>query len=172
MAQEPAAERAPETRAARVAAYAVFIGLIAVFVALLIRSVAMDLYGRPPRRAARSDAAAACLGDIERLYRALQARIAAAAHPGTERQWHEFDTWSRRWDEDLDLVSARCHLDEEGGEEEPARAALATAAERLEDLRRHVARCGDEGIEVGRLAREAIEAARAAVRRQPGAGGR
>src|SRR3954462_10724858 len=108
--------------------------------ALLLRSVVADLYGRRPAATQRGNPRA-CLDDVERLYGQISARAVQPAPGGLEggalaREW---DAWVRRWEEDVDLVRTRCHL--ESGEDNALRA-LAEALDAIEELRRRLSRSG------------------------------
>lgn len=150
--------RPPELRPYRIAiyvAYGVIVGFLGV---LLIRSVVGDLFGRA-RPGAPKVTAAACLDEMERLFGALAARAVHPAPGGLDSDAlaREWDRWSRRWEDDVARVSARCHLDAPA---DPATAHLATALDGLENLRRALTSSSDEASREARRIREALGAAR------------
>jgi hypothetical protein len=155
------AARPAEFRPHRVAVYIAF-GLVCGLLFLqLIRSVVGDLYGRPSFRPAEAGKATptACLEDVDRLYHELAARAVQPAPRGLDQGLlaREWDLWARRWEAEIDSVSHRCSL---GDPREPALVDLASALESLEDLRRELARSGEQASEEARRVRDALAAAR------------
>jgi hypothetical protein len=142
--------------------YSVY-GLICfVLFGQLLRSVMGDLYGaRAPASAQQSEPA--CLEDLQRLYDQLSARATQPAPKSLEsgQLASEWDTWSRRWEDEVATVSSRCQL------EAPATAAsrsMAEALEGIEELRRRIARSGEETSEEARQVKEALDAAKAQLK--------
>jgi len=126
---------------------------------LLVRSVASDLYGHAPPAVPRASATA-CLEDVDRLYAQLSARAVQPAPGGLEggalaREW---DAWTRRWEEEVALGSARCRRD--GDDSGPARRQLASAVEGLEELRRDLSRSGEGASAEARQVKDALAQAR------------
>src|SRR5258708_21444118 len=95
----------------------------------------------------------ACLEDMERLYDQLSARAVQPAPRGLESDQlaREWDAWSRRWEDDVASVSARCQLD---SPQEPAMKSLAEALDGIEELRRRLSRSGAEAAEAARTVPE------------------
>ncbi len=140
------------------AVYAIYGGFCALVFFLLLRSVIGDLYGK--RRASGSQQTpGACLEDIDRLYGQLSARAMQPAPGGLDQGGlaREWDQWSRRWEDDVATVSARCQLDASAG---AAQKQLAEALDGIEELRRHLARSGENAAEEARRVRESLSAAR------------
>src|SRR5690348_10001710 len=103
--------------------YCIYGALCGALFVQLVRSVVSDLYGKRAAAGARQSPTA-CLEDIERLYGQISARAVQPAPGGLEggalvREW---DAWSRRWQDEVDLVSERCRLD---SADDPASRALA-----------------------------------------------
>src|SRR5437867_11557143 len=121
--------------------YCAYGAVCSVLFLQLIRSVVGDLYGHR-REATAQQNPPACLDDVERLYAQLSARAVQPAPGGLEggslaREW---DLWTRRWEDEVARVSARCKLDEGG---DPALRQLAAAVDGLEELRRDLSRSGE-----------------------------
>ena len=150
--------RDPAFRTYRIALYCVFGAFCAVLFYLLVRSVASDLYGHSPPAVPRASATA-CLDDVDRLYAQLSARAVQPAPGGLEggalaREW---DLWTRRWEEEVAKVGARCKLDEDG---DPALRHLAAAVDGLEELRRDLSRSGESASEEARQVKDSLAQAR------------
>lgn len=150
--------RPPEYRPFRIALYVLYGVVVTLLCGLLLRGVIADLYLRPlkagiePRPPAR-----VCVEDLDRLYRQLAARLGGApALPlgNAEAAQRELDAWERAWDDDVNAFGARCT---------GTSAAIDVALERIEDLRRHLARCGDEGRDGDAEVRLSLELARREV---------
>ena len=150
--------RDPALKPYRVAvylAYGLFCGLM-FFV--LLRSVIGDLYGR--RTVTEKQASpTACLEDVERLYSELSARAVQPAPGGLETNQlsREWDSWSRRWEGELDRVGQRCQLETS---REPARRALSDALDGIEELRRRLSRSGEDASEDARQVKQSLAEAR------------
>ena len=124
----------------------------------LLRSVASDIYGHPPPALPQASATA-CLEDVDRLYAQLSARAVQPAPGGLEggslaREW---DLWTRRWEDEVARVSARCKLDEGG---DPALRQLAAAVDGLEELRRDLSRSGESASAEARQVKDSLAQAR------------
>lgn len=150
--------RPPELKRYRAFVYATYGCCCALLFFLLFRSVIGDLYGKR-RAAGPQQTPTACLEDIDRLYGQLSARAVQPAprglgEGGLAREW---DQWSRRWEDDVAAVSARCHLDDPSG---AAQHQLAEALGGIEELRRQLARSGENAAEEARRVRESLSAAR------------
>ena len=160
------APRPPEFKKHRVAVYVAYGMFCAIVFAQLIRSVFGDLYGRPASTDPRPATPQVCLEEVERLSQQLVARAAlpVAGAPRLEDRpgeaEHEWDRWARRWETEVAAVSTRCRL---SSADTPALQDLATALESLEDLRRELARSGEQTAATARKAREALGAARVKI---------
>lgn len=150
--------RDPALKPYRIAMYCAYGAFCAFLFSQLVRSVVGDLYGRRPAVSAEQNATA-CLDDVERLYAQISARAVQPAPGGLEggalaREW---DAWSRRWEDEVDLVSTRCRL---GSGSDAAMRALAEALDGIEELRRQLSRSGADVAEEARRVKEALAQAR------------
>ena len=150
--------RDPALKPYRIAMYCVYGAACAFLFVQILRSVVGDLYGRRPAATAQENATA-CLDDVERLYAQISARAVQPAPGGLEggalaREW---DDWSRRWEDEVDLVSNRCRL---GSGSDAALRALADALDGIEELRRRLSRSGADAAEEARRVKEALAQAR------------
>ena len=150
--------RDPTLRNYRIALYALFGVVCAVLFFLLLRSVASDLYGHSPPEVPQASPTA-CLEDVDRLYAQLSARAVQPAPGGLEsgalaREW---DLWPRRWEDEVERVSARCRLDSDS---DPARRQIAAAVDALEELRRDLSRSGESASAEARQVKDALAQAR------------
>ncbi len=154
----PVPPRPPELRAYRLGVYALFGAICCLMFFVLLRSVIGDLYGRSPA-AVPAQSPATCLDDVDRLYGELSARAVAPAPRGLngDALTREWDLWSRRWEDEVSTVALRCRLDDA---RDPALLHLAAALESLEELRRNLARSGEEEASEARRVRDSIAAAR------------
>ncbi len=152
--------RDPALKPYRIAVYAVYGIVCGVLFVQLLRSVMGDLYGRrsspqqPPQLSAT-----ACLEDVQRLYDQLSARAVQPAPGGLESEAlaREWDQWSRRWEDEVASVSARCELDSPA---DRARQSLADALDGIEDLRRRLSRSGEDASEDARRVKDSLADAR------------
>jgi len=129
----------------------------------LLRSVVSDLYGGRTASSAQQQSEPACLEDLQRLYDQLSARATQPAPKSLENGQLaiEWDTWSRRWEDEVATVSAACRL------EAPSTAAsrsMAEALEGIEELRRRISRSGEETSEEARQVKEALDSAKAQLK--------
>jgi hypothetical protein len=150
--------RDPALKPYRIAMYCLYGAFCSVLFLQIIRSVVGDLYGRRPEATAQQNPAA-CLDDVERLYAQISARAVQPAPGGLEggalaREW---DTWTRRWEEDVDSVSQRCRLGTGG---DAAARALSDALDGIEELRRRLSQSGADAAEEARRVKEALAQAR------------
>jgi hypothetical protein len=142
----------------RVALYCLYGAICLLLVAVLLRSVIADLYGRRSPRPALQ-APTACLDDVERLFAQISSRAVQPAPGGLEggalaREW---DAWSRRWEDELDRVSERCRPGSEGT---PGSRALGDALDGIEEIRRRLSRSGADAAEDARRVKDALAQAR------------
>ena len=150
--------RDPALRPFRIAVYCAY-GAVCGFLFLqLFRSVVGDLYGRGPRSAVQ-ESPTACLEDVQRLWDQLSARAVQPAPGGIESNAlaKEWDDWTRRWENEVDAVSARCQLD---SPKDAASRSLADALESIEDLRRRLSRSGEDASEDARRVKDSLADAR------------
>ena len=145
--------RDPALRPYRIAVYVAFGCCCALLFAQLLRSVIGDLYGRRARTASQQSATA-CLEDLERLYRQILARAVQPAPFGLQSDAlaQEWDRWSRRWEDEVERVSAGCRVE--------GNPPLAEALDGIEELRRRLSRSGEEAAEDARRVKEALAEAR------------
>lgn len=152
--------RDPALKPYRLAVYIAF-GLVCAFLfTQLLRSVIGDLYGpRPVKEPQPTPSATACLEDVERLYAQLSARAVQPAPMGLESNElsREWDTWSRRWEAELDRTGQRC---QQAPASEPLRRALSDALDGIEELRRRLSRSGEDASEDARQVKESLAEAR------------
>lgn len=151
--------RDPALKSYRVFVYCAY-GLVCLLLFVqLIRSVVGDLYGRPAATAAQQSEPA-CLEDLQRLYAQLSARATEPAPRSLEsgQLAREWDTWSRRWEDEVAEVNSRCRLDSPAS---PASRSMADALDGIEALRRRLSRSGEETSEEARQVKEALDAAKA-----------
>jgi hypothetical protein len=150
--------RDPAFKPYRIAVYCAYGVVCSVLFVQLLRSVMGDLYGRRAEAGAQATPTA-CLEDVERLYAELSARAVQPAPGGLESNElsREWDTWSRRWEDEVDRVSERCQLSSAA---DPARRALADALEGIEELRRRLSRSGEDAAEDARSVKESLALAR------------
>lgn len=146
--------RDPALKPYRIAIYCLYGGFCAVLFVQLLRSVIGDLYGKRPPSAAQASPTA-CLEDVQRLYDQLSARAVQPAPGGLESDAlaREWDSWSRRWEDEVASVSARCRLDSPA---DAAAQSLADALESIEDLRRRLSRSGEDASEDARRVKDAL----------------
>lgn len=148
--------RDPALKRYRIAVYLLYGLACAALFLQLFRSVIGDLYGRRAVSEAQATPTA-CLEDVERLYAQLSARALQPAPMGLESKElsREWDSWSRRWEEELDRVGRRCRLEQTG-----AQKALSRALEGIEELRRRLSRSGEDAAENAREVKESLAEAR------------
>jgi hypothetical protein len=154
--------RDPSLLPYRVATYVVYGLFAAVLFFQLVRSVASDLYGRPPT-VGPPKTPLACVEEVDRLDAQLSARAVQPAPGGLEsgavaREW---DDWTRRWEEDLEQVSDRCGL---SNPVDSTGRALSQAVDGLEALRRELSRSGADAADEARRVKDALAAARAQLK--------
>jgi len=150
--------RDPALKPYRLAVYLSY-GLACAFIFfVMLRSVIGDLYGR--RTVTEKQASpTSCLEDVERLYSELSARAVQPAPFGFESNQLalEWDSWSRRWESEVDRVSQRCQL---GAPDGPARRSLSVALDGIEELRRRLSRSGEDASADARQVKESLAEAR------------
>lgn len=130
----------------------------------LIRSVVGDLYGQSVVRLQPAPATPmACLEDVDRLYAELASRAVQPAPGGVSEGVlsREFDTWSRRWEAEIEGVSSRCKLEDA---HEPALQDLSDAMDALDELRRVLGHSAEDVTRQSGKVRDALAAARGKLR--------
>lgn len=157
------AGRPPEYRPYRVALYAIFLAFTLTFIGLVIRSVWMDLFLRDPVTGlvGASPSPTACIAELETLYRKLDSRLNLPITPAAERDW---DTFSREFEDRLNQIEARCVNQSYETQRTDVTVAIHDAAEKLDALRLHLSRCGEEGERERLVVVQALEALRGQVR--------
>jgi hypothetical protein len=150
--------RDPALRPYRLAVYSLYALFCGFIFLVMIRSVIRDLYGRPPITGPQ-ESPTACLEDVERLYAELSSRAVAPAPFGLESDQlsREWDSWSRRWEDEVERVSQRCNLEAPA---EPAGRALSDALEGIEELRRRLSRSGADTAADARQVKQSLAEAR------------
>lgn len=140
---QSAAERR-KLRPFRVLMYSLYLVFVGVFVALVVRSVWLDLYGKGPVPGLRVEHAELehCLDELERLYGKLAGRLAFPTSVTERRDW---DTFTREFEDRLDEFQQKCVNDAATPDEVPVRMAISHTASQLENWRQHLSRCGEEG---------------------------
>jgi hypothetical protein len=139
----------PELRPYRVAIYILFSLFTFTFIGSVIRSVWMDLYGRPPTPVVSQLSAEHCADEIDALHRDLDARMSMPLTPRTaknrEKFEQEWDRFTRAFEDRLHRVQTDCVDQGAGGMSAAVHDAMSTSVERLDTLRQHLARCGQDG---------------------------
>jgi hypothetical protein len=154
--------RDPALKPYRVFVYSVYGLICVVLFGQLLRSVMSDLYGGHAATATQQTEPA-CLEDLQRLYDQLSARAIEPAPRSLEsgQLAREWDTWSRRWEDEVATVSSRCQLEAPAS---PAARSMAEALDGIEELRRRLARSGEETSEEARRVKEALDSAKAQLK--------
>jgi hypothetical protein len=165
--------RDPRYRPFRMALWAVYLAIVAVSIALTIRSVVKNLRG-PPRPSATlptRTTVRVCLGELEALNREQHERawrIGTDLASGSDAI-ARYTAWSLEWERRLDDLADRCRLDVEDPESKafPERRELASARDAVLRLHRaytlQVNRFGKDDVELARAAEDALRSARAAM---------
>lgn len=147
--------RPREFRPYRVTMYAIFAVFTFLFIGLVFRSVWTDLYDRKPARgdAMKHPSLTVCADELESLFRHLSVRTGMSTEltPEAERDWN---TFSRNFEDRLTTLRSRC-VDAPGNED--ARLAIRDAVDRLDSLRQHLSRCGEEGENERKLVVQSID---------------
>lgn len=140
----PAPRRPLEYRPYRVAMYAMFLAFTLVFIWLVIWSVWSDLYLNDPVKGVRAErpTVAVCVDELEVLFRKLAARSSAAVAPNGEKDWNDF---TAEFENRFAAFEARCVDGPVDGASAEEQRRIADAAVRLDALRLHLSRCGEEG---------------------------
>ncbi len=149
--------RDPALRPYRISVYLAY-GIACAFLFLqMVRSVTSDLYGKRADSAPQQSPVA-CLEEVERLYAELSARAVQPAPLGLESNAlaREWDSWSRRWEGDLQRVGDECPLDSP----DPAMRQLSQALDGIEELRRRLSRSGEDAAAEARRVKDALAEAR------------
>jgi hypothetical protein len=152
----------PRFRSFRIAVYAAFMLLTAIFIGCVIRSIWVDLYATAAPTTRSTDTTfSACVEDLESLTTRLGARAEAALSPKGLGDWGAF---TGDFDRSLALFQRRC-LDASpvGGSPERLRT-LSEAVEKVDALRLHLSRCGEEGEQDRQALARALEGLRATAR--------
>jgi hypothetical protein len=165
--------RDPRYRPFRIALWVVYLAVVAISVALTIRSVVMNLRGspRPSATLPTRTTVRVCLGELEALNREQHERawrIGADLADG-EDAIQRYSKWSLAWERRLDDLADRCRLDVDDPQSKtyPERRELAQARDAVMRLHRaytlQVNRFAKDDVELTRAADDALRSARAAV---------
>lgn len=151
-----------QLRPYRAAMYALFLAFILTFIGLVVRSVALDIYGRGSTGGLQTEhpTTTACVDELESLFRQLRARASLPMTPGETHDWAEF---TRQFEDRLVRMKSRC-VDAAPAGPDTVRTAVADTAEKLDTLRVHLARCGEEGEHERKIVAEAIANLRQTLR--------
>jgi hypothetical protein len=170
--------RDPRLRPFRIALWVVYLSVVGVAIGLTIRSVVMNLRGphRPsaagvlPTRAAQR----VCVVELEALHEEQNERAwRLGAEIGEADAVPRWRAWSREWEQRVEDLADRCHLDsdEAGPDGYPGRKELAAARDRVLAVHRvyasQVNRFAQEEANLSREAADALQEARKAVSRPP-----
>jgi hypothetical protein len=170
--------RDPRYRPFRLALWLVYFGVIAVALTLVVASVARNLRGphRPPATGALPTRAAlrVCVTELEALNAEQNERAwTLGQHIGERGAIEHWEVWAREWEQRVDDLSDRCHLDARdpdpqgfGGRRELARARDAVL-ELHRAYRAQVNRFAQEEESLARTASSALLEAREALARPP-----
>ncbi len=150
----------PRLRPFRIAVYTAFLMLTAVFIGCVIRSIWVDLYaGSAPATVSSAATFTSCVEDLGALNRRLGARSEAALSPTGLGDWGAF---TGEFDRALVTFQHRClDVTPSGGSDQDLRR-MADAVERLDALRLHLSRCGEEGERDRQALAQALAGLRAA----------
>jgi hypothetical protein len=170
------APRDPRLRPFRVALWAIYLTVVTVAVGITIRSVVKNLRG--PHRAAEARAlptraaVRVCVTELEAMHREQSERAwKLATDVGESDAVARWQTWARDWEERVDDLADRCHLDVEGpdGRGYAGRAELASARDAVLAVHRayaaQVNRFAQEEADLARAAYHALREARSAASR-------
>jgi len=148
--------------------YAIFLVFTLAFIGLVARSVWLDLYGKETSKGLQAEhpTVQACLDELDRLSAKLESRLSMPMTPraprDAERFRNDWDSFTREFEDRLHVIESRC-IDGVPADNANVRAAMAASAERLDSLRTHLARCGEEGEQEREAARDALASLREAV---------
>jgi hypothetical protein len=158
------ANRDPRLRPFRVALWAIYLTVVFVAVGLTIRSVAKNLRGPHRASAARAlptkAALRVCVVELEALHREQNERAwKLAGDVGETDAVARWQAWAREWEQRVEDLADRCHLDADSpeGAGYAGRAELASARDAVLAVHRAYA------AQVNRFAQEEADLARAAA---------
>ena len=167
----------PHLRPFRIALWALYLTVVAVAVGLTIRSVVKSLRAphRPPAARALPTRATlrVCVTELESLHKEQNERAwRLGSEVGESDAVARWQGWAREWEQRLDDLGERCHLDVGGEDAEYAgRAELANARGAVFAVHRayaaQVNRFAREEASLARAAAAALAEARAAAARPP-----
>ena len=131
----------PHLRPYRLAAYALFFVAAGWLVFALAHGIWSELYrSRGPTGPMGVATTRTCTDELEALYRRLTSHSGGSVSSGSDRARFTAD-----FEERLARFEQRCVEAAPADASPEVRAALATGADRLDDLRLHLSRCGEEG---------------------------
>ena len=171
------APRDPRLRPFRIALWAVYLAVVTIAVGLTIRSVVQNLRGPHRTSVVRALPTRAtlrvCVTELEALHREQNERAwRLGSEVGESDAVARWQSWARDWEQRLDDLGDRCHLEAGGQEAEYAgRAELAAARNAVRAVHRaytaQVNRFAREEANLARAAAAALAEARAAAARPP-----
>jgi hypothetical protein len=170
------APRDPRLRPFRVALWAIYLTVVAVAVGLTIRSVVKNLRGPHRPSAARAlptkAALRVCVTELEALHKEQNERAwKLGSDVGEADAVARWQAWARDWEQRIEDLADRCHLDVDSPEQPvyAGRTELASAREAILAVHRaytaQVNRFAQEEAELARAAAAALREARNAAAR-------
>jgi hypothetical protein len=170
--------RDPRYRPFRIALWVVYLLVVAVSVALAVRSIVGNL--RAPHRPAAEGvlptraAMRVCVNELEALHREQNTRAWRLGDEVSEGESVDrWRNWSRDWEQRVDDLADRCRLDASDPDPQGfgGRVELAHARDAVLALHRaysaQVTRFAQQDAELARAAADALDAARDALARAP-----
>ena len=148
----------PTLRPYRILMYAAFLAFTAVFIGCIIRSIWVDIYAPASPVAPGTATLTACVEELSTLTRKLTSHGEGALAPGGMQDWSAF---TADLDRGLAAFQHRCLDSVPAGSTDEQRRLLAVAADKVDSLRLHLSRCGEEGDRERQALAGALEALRA-----------
>jgi hypothetical protein len=170
------APRDPRLRPFRIALWVVYLAVVAIAVGLTVRSVVKNLRG-PPRAGADAmlptrATLRVCVTELEALHREQNERAwRLGSDIGEGDAVARWQAWARQWEQRVEDLGARCHLDTEPPDAHgfAGRPELAAARDAVLAVHRayraQVNRFAQDEVKLARSAAAALRDARAAVAR-------
>jgi hypothetical protein len=172
------APRDPRLRPFRVALWAIYLTVVTVAVGLTIRSVVTNLRGPHRSSTARAlptrAALRVCVTELEALHKEQNERAwKLATEVGEGDAVARWQAWARAWEQRVDDLADRCHLDVDAADPQAyaGRKEIASARDAVVAVHRayaaQVNRFAQEEANLARAAAEALREARSAAARPP-----
>ncbi len=140
----------------RVTLYALFLAFTLAFIGAIIWGVYSDLYRKPEDGVPSASTPTACIDEADALARKLDALSVAAFRTGSS----DWLALTGEFDRRFSTFQDRCLGNAAPSDPAGLATALQETADHLDEYRRHLARCGEEGARE----RAAVSAALAALR--------